>query len=198
MSIPEAEVSVREVYERISEDFSRTRYKMWKGVGEFLTGLSEGSRVADVGCGNGKNMLVPGLKMIGFDTCSNFLRECTEKGLNVSYGDVCEIPAEDETFDAVICVAVIHHLATEERRLQAIRELLRVTVPGGKVLITVWKCEPGEVQDRMVSWTCRDGKVYERYYHFYTREEIERLCLILNLKVSLMEECGNWSLNVSK
>lgn len=195
MSIPQVEASVREVYEKISTEFSRTRYKMWKCVREFLASLPPSSLVADVGCGNGKNMLVSGLEMRGFDTCKNFIQECTEKGLKVSYGDVCEIPAKDETFDAVICIAVIHHLATEERRLQAIRELLRITVPGGKILITVWKCEDGEVQDRMVSWTCRDGKVFDRYYHFFTLEEIQKM---FASQSSIREECGNWIITVTK
>ncbi|PFH38117.1 methyltransferase domain-containing protein [Besnoitia besnoiti] len=40
--------------------------------------------------------------------------------------------------DAVISIAVTHHLATEERRVRAIEELARLARPGGLILITVW------------------------------------------------------------
>lgn len=40
--------------------------------------------------------------------------------------------------DAVISIAVAHHLASEERRLRAIEELRRIARPGGLILITVW------------------------------------------------------------
>ncbi|KEP65699.1 UNVERIFIED_CONTAM: methyltransferase domain-containing protein [Hammondia hammondi] len=40
--------------------------------------------------------------------------------------------------DAVISIAVTHHLASEERRLRAIEELCRIARPGGLILITVW------------------------------------------------------------
>lgn len=44
-------------------------------------------------------------------------------------------------FDACISVAVIHHLSTEERRANAIKELLRIVKPNGLVLIYVWAQE---------------------------------------------------------
>lgn len=43
--------------------------------------------------------------------------------------------------DYVISVAVIHHFSTEERRLEAINELVRITKPGGTILIYVWAFE---------------------------------------------------------
>lgn len=40
--------------------------------------------------------------------------------------------------DGVICIAVIHHLATESRRIQAIREIVRILRTSGRALIYVW------------------------------------------------------------
>ena len=36
------------------------------------------------------------------------------------------LPYRDECFDAVVSIAVIHHIATTERRVRAIRELARI------------------------------------------------------------------------
>jgi ubiquinone/menaquinone biosynthesis C-methylase UbiE len=38
-------------------------------------------------------------------------------------------------------VAVIHHVATVERRVRALRELARVLRVGGRVMISVWAME---------------------------------------------------------
>lgn len=46
-------------------------------------------------------------------------------------GPVEEIPVEDGSFDVVICTQVLEHAADPDR---AVRELRRVTAPGGRVL----------------------------------------------------------------
>jgi SAM-dependent methyltransferase len=55
-------------------------------------------------------------------------------------------------------LAVIHHFATTERRVGAIRELARILRIGGRVIITVWAFEQKnrfghfESQDVLVPW----------------------------------------------
>jgi ubiquinone/menaquinone biosynthesis C-methylase UbiE len=51
------------------------------------------------------------------------------------------LPFRDESLDAVLSVAVIHHVATAERRVRALRELARVVRVGGRVMISVWAME---------------------------------------------------------
>lgn len=45
------------------------------------------------------------------------------------------------SIDAILCIAVIHHLSTDERRLQAIPEIISVLQIGGQALIYVWAKE---------------------------------------------------------
>lgn len=61
--------------------------------------------------------------------------------LQVFCCDGLVLPVNSNQVDACICIAVIHHYSTIERRSKAIAELLRVTKPGGKVLISVWALE---------------------------------------------------------
>lgn len=56
-------------------------------------------------------------------------------------GDNLLLPYRDECFDAVISIAVIHHFASEVRRLMAVQELARVLHVGGQLLIYVWAME---------------------------------------------------------
>lgn len=58
--------------------------------------------------------------------------------------DCMHLPYRSAVFDSVISIAVIHHLSTIERRVQAVQELCRVTRPGGSLLVYVWAFE----QDR--------------------------------------------------
>lgn len=74
----------------------------------------------------------------------------------VALCDNLELPFRDETFDAVLSVAVVHHFATTERRVGAIRELARILRIGGRVIITVWALEQKqrrfESQDVLIPW----------------------------------------------
>jgi ubiquinone/menaquinone biosynthesis C-methylase UbiE len=44
--------------------------------------------------------------------------------------DTLRLPYRSDAFDVVLSIAVLHHLSTKERRLQALSELLRITKPG--------------------------------------------------------------------
>ncbi|XP_046395704.1 uncharacterized protein LOC124162967 [Ischnura elegans] len=70
--------------------------------------------------------------------------------------DNLSLPFRDESFDAVLSVAVVHHFATTERRVNALRELARVLRIGGRLIISVWAMEQRhrkfESQDVLVPW----------------------------------------------
>ena len=62
----------------------------------------------------------------------------------------------DDSFDAIISIAVIHHFSTESRRLKAIREMARCVRPGSLLMIYVWAMEQDQrqfcAQDVLVPW----------------------------------------------
>ena len=95
-----------------------------------------------IGCGNGKNLSVnPRVVKIGLDNCSELLQLAASSGYEVFTADCLSLPLRSSCFDAVICIAVIHHLSTVERRVQALKELLRVLSVGGRLLVYVWAFE---------------------------------------------------------
>lgn len=154
---------VHGVYDNIAAHFSSTRYKPWPLVRQFVEELPKGSFLADVGCGNGKNIprqeitatpptsdssssftqTLSTSSCVGFgcDYSGELLRFPATSGLEVCRGDALNVPYRSNAFDAAISIAVIHHFSTPERRAKSIEELSRIVKPGGRILIYVWARE---------------------------------------------------------
>ncbi|ERR1022692_3930614 len=100
-------------------------------------GLPAHARILDAGCGSGRNMVelarrgaVTGVELSG--TSVRLARE-RETG-EVVEGSVMDMPFDDASFDLTVSLDVIEHL---EDDVGALRELRRVTKPGGALLVTV-------------------------------------------------------------
>lgn len=195
------EENVHEVYQQIAGHFSNTRYKPWPVVEKFLKNLPPGAVGLDVGCGNGKYLTVnQSVFIVGSDRSQNLAQIAAKhQPHSTIVADILNLPHPDSLFDFAISIAVIHHLSTPDRRVQAIREILRTLKPrtedgaGGRALIYVWALEQkssrrgwdkGDQQDIMVPWVLKDGsskensgdspKVFQRYYHLFKADELER------------------------
>lgn len=79
--------------------------------------------------------------MIGSDICPELISIGRGRGHEVLTCDCLHLPYRKNQFDGVICIAVIHHLSSESRRLKALMEIARVLRPGGVALIYVWAME---------------------------------------------------------
>ena len=110
---------VHEVYEKIADHFSETRYKPWPKVMNFLHAKlldHPGAVLVDVGCGNGKylgDVKLKHIQQIGLDYSRNLLSFVTNKGCDAIRSDVLTLPLKDGVATACINIAVIHHLSTK-------------------------------------------------------------------------------------
>ncbi|KAK9462510.1 S-adenosyl-L-methionine-dependent methyltransferase [Lipomyces oligophaga] len=189
---------VHAVYNRIAPHFSSTRYKGWPVVERYLERQEPGSIGLDIGCGNGKYIAASkSVYLLGMDR-SQELVFCARDAwrLNqirhgdVGVGDGLEMPAPTGRFDFAISVAVVHHFATRQRRIQALRELIRVVRPGGSAFVSAWALEQtatsrrgwtaADYQDLFVPWVTRkqgnpdshSENVEKRFYHLYRQDEL--------------------------
>lgn len=184
------ESHVHQVYNKIATHFSNTRYSPWPVVSDFLRTRQKGSIGADIGCGNGKYLGVnPDVFIVGSDRSEGLVEIASrERHFEVVLCDGLHTPHAPHTMDFCLCIAVIHHYATQERRVAAIEHILSIlrTDEGAEALIYVWALEQktsrrgwqaGDPQDVMVSWkTNEDGKevTYQRFYHLYKKGDLER------------------------
>lgn len=202
-ALPELERQNLEAYENVAQKFSDTRYKIWPSTELFLLKINKdfsSSKVLEVGCGNGKNIMpvFDRVEFTGTDICGELLDICRHRGLNVVKSDGCSLPFEDDAFDHVMSIAVIHHLSTTERRDEFIREMIRVC-KNGRIMFQVWsksspqydKSEPvegGHPDDRRVMF----GKE-KRYYHFFDADSFnEMISRHPELDGDIREEYDNW------
>lgn len=133
---------VKSTYDAIAEDFSSTRYKKWPKVDKFLQSLTKSSLMLDVGCGNGKYLDNSKTFNIGCDISLNLLKICRGKGFEVVLCDITRLPFRDNTFDAVICIAVIHHITTSTRRQKCLSDIVALLHPvKSRFLVQVWSFE---------------------------------------------------------
>jgi len=78
---------------------------------------------------------------MGCDRSTGLVEICRSKGFQIVLANCLQLPYKSDSLDAVLCIAVIHHLSTNERRKQAVSEIMRVLRPTGKALIYVWAKE---------------------------------------------------------
>lgn len=109
------------------------------------TGIAEGMRVLDVGCGTATLVLMikrayPGADVVGIDPDEGILKtariKVRESGLSIALdkGSAVSLPYADASFDRVVSSLVFHHLTSAEKRTAA-REIFRVLRPGGLFLL---------------------------------------------------------------
>ncbi|KAF8572094.1 hypothetical protein P879_02581 [Paragonimus westermani] len=89
---------------------------------------------------------LPLAPMLALDRSTRLTDIVRGRGFDVVVGDILRLPYRPNRLDFFLCVAVIHHLSTMERRLQAIAELARLLRPHGRGLIQVWAKEQHDPQ----------------------------------------------------
>ena len=108
-------------------------------------------RVLDLGCGAGGDVVYlakQGFEVYGIDVAKEAVRVAKESlkenrlKANLEVGSIYkELPYDDDFFDAVISIRVIHHAGIKDIQ-RLITEIKRISKPGGLIFVTVRKKIP--------------------------------------------------------
>ena len=129
--------------------------------------------VCDAGCGCGayvRRLAQQGFTVKGFDVSGRAVEiaeDLLEKsGLTAELraASVLKTGYPDNEFDAVVCRDVLDHIPKEEAK-QAVRELCRITKPGGIILLTL------DGLDEEGDYQFTEGKWKGMVFHPYSAEE---------------------------
>ncbi|MGB2964068.1 MAG: class I SAM-dependent methyltransferase [Anaerolineales bacterium] len=151
-------------YQNFAEEFSETRQRLQPGVLRLIESFPPGSRVLDLGCGNGE--LARELVRIGFsgsylgtDFSSHLLQKAQE-------GFSEDFPAEftkldlsesswanflpDSNYEIILSFAVLHHIPGHKNRLTLCRNIRRYISEGGAYYHSNWQFLRSERQKRRI------------------------------------------------
>ena len=103
--------------------------------------VKEGLIAADIGAGTGfitEELLKHNLKVIAIDQSDEMINEMKKRfhrdsKVDCRLGDAENLPVENESVDYVFANMYLHHV---ENPPAAIKEMLRILKPGGKIVIT--------------------------------------------------------------
>lgn len=195
----------KEDYNLIAKEFSRTRNYPW-GELRFLFDayLGKSERVLDLGCGNGRYIPFFGEKKsdyFGIDNSTELIQIARKKYPKAQFfiEDALNLSFPNNYFDKVYSIALLHQIPSKEFRIQLLEEAKRVLKLKGLLILTVWKFHRRQELilllkytllkmfgkskmdwgDIFVSW----GRETERYYHFFSKRELESLIKKTGLEV---------------
>jgi ubiquinone/menaquinone biosynthesis C-methylase UbiE len=106
-----------------------------------------GMKVLEVGCGTGKNLMLyrqAGCSVYGIDLSPSMLEVACAKlgeGADLQLGNASNMPYQDNFFDLVIAMFILHEMPSEIRP-SVMREMIRVTKQEGRVLIIDFHPDP--------------------------------------------------------
>ena len=113
---------------------------------------------------------------------------------------------EQESFDLIVWTSSFQHIPTTKERSYLMKNFYRLLSYDGILLMTNWslsswfvkknwkavwnarlksrlRLDSSIARDLMVPWTDKDGKIYERFYHFFSLRELERLSTFSGLSI---------------
>lgn len=193
-----------EMLDRIGSDrhMERVRSRMLA-----LLRLEPDARVLDVGCGAGSDVILlaelvgPSGFAVGIDKSAAMIEEARRRAANSTLGnidfmqgDAASLEFEDGTFDATRSDRVLQYVLEGQA---AVDELVRVTRPGGRVVVadTDWETSVFDSTDEELTsrinaaWTATrpDGRAGQRLYRYAKRSGLQDVTVegIVQVKTDL-------------
>jgi ubiquinone/menaquinone biosynthesis C-methylase UbiE len=189
-------------YDTIAEKYSEVREKDWEEMNFLFDNyLNPGDRVLDLGCGNGRfynNFHPEDVEYVGLDPSQKLINIAKENHPDANFGvaNGFAIPYDDEYFDKVFSIAVLHHIPSFAFRQYFLAEAMRALKVGGYLILTVWDMSEKLVKRKFnplaFLWQVglEKGDVLlpwyglkDVYFHAFTLRELSYLAQTMGLRV---------------
>ncbi|MFH1326031.1 MAG: class I SAM-dependent methyltransferase [Candidatus Falkowbacteria bacterium] len=196
---------VKNGYETNADEFSNTRNYVWPELHTVITAVrnsyscSEQQNVLDLGCGNGRLFELfrdTDVKYTGIDQSHNLIKLAQKKYPEAKFiqGDILNInKITDDKYDLILLIAVLPHIPSRELRLKLLKQIKNHLTPNGKFIIACWNLR-ARLKYKKLIWKYSILKLFglnkmdfgdilftgfakksERYYHAFTKKELQKL-----------------------
>ena len=182
-------MNLAETYDKIAEDWHKdhTQDSWWvEETDAFLARLPEAGSVLDVGCGSGvkaKYMMERGFKVVGIDISEGLLAIARREFPNGDFRNLSmhDLDSVVESFDGVFAQASLLHIPKKDAA-DVVRKMAARAKPGGHVYISVKQAREGTPEEEIKAEDDY-GYVYERFFSYYTSEELKAFMEAADLTV---------------
>ncbi|MDD4352346.1 MAG: methyltransferase domain-containing protein [Candidatus Gracilibacteria bacterium] len=188
---------VQQSYDKIAKEFSQTRSHSWPEIDILKQEIRPGSRVLDLGCGNGRlwqALAELRLDYLGIDFSENLIQEAKKLHPSAKF-EILDFTHElaklATKFDYLVSIAALHHIPEKKLRIKVFRELKQVLAPGGELLFSVWNLRQAKYlkylylarlknwgrygwNDCFIPWKASRKPIW-RYYHAFSKRELRKL-----------------------
>ena len=182
-------MDLKSTYNRIAADwFKDHNADTWwqEGTNHFLSLLSKGATILDIGCGPGvttRYLSDKGFRVTGMDFSEKMIEIAHREVPNIEFlvGDIYELDSFNRTFDAIFAKAVLLHVPKDKvvSVLEKMRDKLN---PGGLLYIAVK--ENTKIDGEIVKENDY-GYEYERFFSYFTLPEVTAYLEKIGMKVVL-------------
>lgn len=203
----------RKFYDQFGDSFSATRQRLQPGVQKILASIPATDSVLDLGCGNGfflRELHKRGHKapLLGADFSLPLLREAeSTPGVEFRAADLSQLSVFSDQlsaaggWDVITMFATLHHIPSNELRLDILRTVKSLLKSGGKFHLSNWQFLNSEkLKARIQPWSqvgllvsdvdegdylldWRSGGEGLRYAHQFSAEELLGLADQAQMKV---------------
>jgi len=193
---------LKNTYNKIANDWCKDHKgdDWWiPGADAFINLLAKGSKVLDVGCGGGyktKYLQDKGLDASGVDFSEGMIDCAKEKFPNIKFNvlDLYDFDTLNEKFDGIFAQAVLLHIPKIDifNILEKMKSKLK---DGGLLYIAVKEIKNIGIEEE-VKKENDYGYEYERFFSYFTRDEILNYFKKLSLEIvydnTLNSGRSNW------
>lgn len=205
----------RKFYDQFGDSFSATRQRLQPGVKKILDLIQEDDSVLDLGCGNGHFLHEIQRRnheaaLLGVDFSLPLLRNAeSERGVEFREVDLTKLSAFGDQLLAIhgpwsiiTMFATLHHIPSNEIRLDILQTVKKLLTPGGKFILSNWQFLNSEkLKARIQPWNriglsddnvdegdylldWRSGGEGLRYSHHFSADELLGLADQVGMRVS--------------
>lgn len=180
---------LKNIYNKIAKDWGNDdgKFNWWmKGTDVFLSLLSKGANILDVGCGSGyksKYMFDKGFNVEGIDFSEEMIKFSKEKynEINFEVLDVYDLDKLNKKFDGIFSQSVLMHLPKKDI-INILEKIKSKINENGLIYLTMPEIKENGIEEEIRKENDY-GYEYERFFSYYSRDELINYFKELGLKI---------------